>query len=230
MIKNEDKSQVRNKQPLDAAQLDTSLLNIKTVTIVKVLESNREQHIVSATIDSADIDPQAIEVTHSYGLDKARYEGIGHVALGMLTKWPYVWLHLVRLCNAIGQRRFNSRPLVIGERLDILRDVVDATAHGTDAVDALGLMSYRYGYRWACHSDWQNYLQRLDKQLALLAESGDLATSDHFKYRPTGAGVRTLDERTDAARKHVANWGMQVASGIVALAVLTQRFLHRSGC
>ena len=31
MRKDEDKSQVRNKQPLDAAQLETSLLNIKTV-------------------------------------------------------------------------------------------------------------------------------------------------------------------------------------------------------
>lgn len=189
-------------------------------TTVAVLESDGDRHVVPGSIDLADIDPETLEVTHFYGLDELRYEGVRHVALGLVTRWPYAALHFVRLRNAIGQRRFNSRSMVVGERLEILRDVEAATARGTDYVDALDLMSFRYGYRWADHPDWQAYQQRLDKQLALLAESGELATSDRFKYRPTGLGARTLDERKDAARKHDANWRVQVALGLIAAAAL----------
>lgn len=186
------------------------LLSI-TGTTAEVLESDGDRHVVPATIELREIDPMTIEVTHFYGLDEVRYEGIWHVASGLTTKWPYAWFHFVRFRNALGQRRFNRRTLVVGERLDVLRDVVDATAHGTDQVDALDLMSYRHGHRCADHPDWRAYQQRLDKHLALLAESGELATSDHFKYRPTGLGVRTLDERKDASRKHGSNWWVQVA-------------------
>lgn len=189
-----------------------------TGTTVEALESDGDRLIVPTTIELADIDPQALEVTHYYGLDEVHYEGIGEVALGLGTKWPYVWLHLGRFADALGQRRFNSRPLLVGERLDILRDVMEATARGTDAVGALDLMSHRYGYRWAGHPDWNECQQRLDRQLALLAEAGDLATNDHFTYRPTGQGLRTLDERTDAARKHDANWRVQVLAVVAAIA------------
>ena len=191
-----------------------------TGTTVEVLESDGNMHVVPSTIELVDIDPELIEVTHFYGLAEVRYEGASQVALGLLTKWPYAWLHLLRLRNAIGQRRFNSRPLVVGERLDVLRDVVEATARGTDAVDALDLMLHRWGYRWADHPGWQAHQQRLDKQLALLAESGELATSDHFRYRPTGLGARTLDERKDASRKHGANWWVQIFLAVIAVGAL----------
>ncbi len=186
-------------------------------TTVHVLEFDGNRHVVPATLEMGDIDPETIEVTHYYGMDEVRYEGIRHVALGLGTKWPYAWFHYLRLKNALGQHRFNSRPLTVGERPDILRDVVAATAHGTDAVDSLDLMSFRYGDRWADHPGWKEYQQRLDKQLAFLAESGELSTSDHFKYRPTGLGARVVDERKDASRKHGSNWWVQVVLGAVAV-------------
>ena len=188
-----------------------------TGTTIKVWESDGQRHVVPATIEVAAIDPKTIEVTHFYGLYEVRYEGASQVALGLLTRWPYAWLQLLRLRNAIGQRRFNSRPLVLGERLDVLRDVVDAAARGTDAVDALDLMSHKWGSRWADHPDWQEYQRRLNKQLALLAESGELATNDHSSYRPTGRGAQTLDERKDAARKHGSNWWVQVVLVLVTV-------------
>lgn len=197
----------------------TVLLRVSGST-VHVLEFDGNRHVVPATIEMGDIDPKTIEVTHYYGLDEVRYEGIRHVALGLGTKWPYAWFHCVRLKNALGQRRFNSLPLTVGERPDILRDVVAATACGTDAVDSLDLMSFLYGYRWADHPGWKEYKKRLDKQLALLAESGELSTNDRFKYRPTGLGARMVDERKDASRKHGAIWWIQVAVGAIALAGL----------
>ena len=188
-----------------------------TGTTVSVLELDGDQYVVPATIELADIDPKTLEVTHFYGLDKVRYEGADQVALGLLTRWPYAWLQFLRLRNAIGQRRFNSRPLVLGERLDVLRDVVNATARGTDAVDALDLMSHKWGSRWADHPDWEEHQRRLNKQLALLAESGELATNDHFSYRPTGLGARKLDERKDAASKHGSNWWVQAVLVLVTV-------------
>lgn len=189
---------------------------------VEGLEFDGNRHAVLATRELVDINSESIEVTHFYGLDEVRYEGIRQVALGLWTKWPYAWVHYLRLKNAVDQRRFNSRPLVLGERFDILRDVVAATARGVDAVDALNLMSFRFGNRWAGHPDWQMYQKRLEKQLELLSDSGDLTASDHFSYRPTGSGARAVDERKDAARKHGANWWVQMA--LVVLAVLALVF------
>lgn len=193
------------------------VLRTVTGTTVEVWESDGQRHVVPTTLELADINPRTIEVTHFYGLDEVRYEGARQVALGLLTKWPYAWLQLLRIRNALCQSRFNSRPLAVRGRLDILRDVVDATARGTDAVDSLDLMSHRWGNRWAGHPDWQEYQRRLNKQLALLAESGELVTSDRFSYRPTGLGARKLDERKDAARKHGSDWRVQFFLAVVTL-------------
>lgn len=81
-------------------------------------------------------------------------------------------------------------------------------------------MSHRYGARWAGHPNCRRSRRRLDKQLQLLAEAGDLSTSDNFSFRLTGQGVRTLDERRDASRKHGANCGCNSRGGFVAAAAL----------
>jgi hypothetical protein len=185
------------------------------------LQFDGQRHTVPATIELEDIDPATIEVTHFYGLDEVRYEGVWHIWLGLVTKWPYVWLHSVRLGNTLAQRWFNLRSLKVGDRLDVLRDVVKASEDGHHAVGALELMTNRHGNRWVDHPAWREYQRRLDAQLRLLAEAGDLSTNDnYYTYRPTGQGVRTLDERRDAARKHGANWWVQVAGGVIALAAI----------
>lgn len=205
--------------PEQVARPRTVLVGI-TGSTVQGLEFDGHSHRRPVSIHLDAIDAAVLQVTHFYGLDEVRYEGILHLALGQGTKWPYVWLRALRVQRWVLQKLFNARHMKLGDRLTILTDVADLTSQGVDRIGALELMSHRYGARWAGHPNWQAFQERLDKQLQLLAEAGDLSTSDNFSFRLTGQGVRTLDERRDASRKHGANWWMQFAGWLVAAAAL----------
>lgn len=135
---------------------------------------------------------------------------------GFWTGWPYVWIHLRRLGHAIAQRLFNRRTLTARRRLQVLREVVEATTNGATAVDAMDLMTSRYGTRWASHPEWQTHHQQLDQQFKLLVESGELRKHDHL-FQPTGQALRTLDESEKADRKHTANYRIQLLLALLTL-------------
>jgi hypothetical protein len=203
----------------EAIRPRTVLVDI-TGSTIQGLEFDGQSHKRPVTIELDDIDAALLQVTHYYGLDEVRYEGIVHLALGRVTKWPYVLLHSLRVQRWLMQRWFNARQMKLGDRLTILKDVADLTSEGVQNIGALEVMSHRYGNHWAGHPGWHSFQERLDKQLQLLADAGDLSTSDNFSFRLTGQGVRTLDERRDASRKHGANWWMQLAGWVVALLAL----------
>lgn len=136
----------------------------------------RYSHEVSAPL--AALDPRKVHLTHFYGLDEVRYEGIWAIARGLWTGWPYAWIHLRRIWNMFAQRLFNRRTLAARRRLKVLREVVEATANGDGAMDAMDLMSMRYGYRWADHPEWESHHQQLERVLEMLAESGELRKVD----------------------------------------------------
>lgn len=170
---------------------------------------------IAVKIPVAELDPRKLHLTHFYGIDEVRYEGVRAVARGLWTGWPYAFIHLRRVWNTVAQRLFNRRTMASRRRLDVLRDVIEATTSGATAVDAMDLMSARYGYRWVSHPEWETHHQQLKKQLELLAESGELRKIDH-KFQPSGLALRTLEESEEADRKHVANYRVQML-----LAVLT---------
>lgn len=182
---------------------------------VESLKYDGERYAVPATLTLEDIDPATLLVTHYYGLDEIRYEGVGAVALGLWTGWPYVVIHLRRLRNSIAQRLFNQRNLQVRRRLDVLRDVVDATMGDADSVDALDLMTAKYGHRWAGHPGWAAHQALLERHLELLTQSGELEKTAH-NFKPTGLALKTLEEAEDEDRKHSANLRVQLL-----LAVLT---------
>lgn len=123
--------------------------------VVEGLEFDGNRYTIDATVPLAGVDPAMICVTHFYGEDEVRYEGIRSVALGLWMRLPYVWLRSRRAWNAVAQHLFNRRTLASKRRLDMLREVIDATTDGADGVDAMDLMSLRYGYRWASHREGQ---------------------------------------------------------------------------
>lgn len=200
----------------EGAKPRTVLLSISGST-VQGLEFDGHRHQNLVTMDLADIDGAKLEVTHYYGLDTVRYEGVFRLAIGSVTKWPYLLIHALRLKNLLLQRWFNAREMKLGDRLTVLQDVANLTNEGVQKIGAQEVMSHRYGYRWAAHPGWLAFQQRLDRQLELLAQAGDLSTADSFSYRLAGQGVRTLDDRRDASRKHGANWRMQFALWVVAV-------------
>jgi hypothetical protein len=194
-------------------------------TDVEALKYDGERYAIPQTMPLESIDPSRVQVTHYYGLDEVRYEGIWAIMPGLWTRWPYALIHFRRMGNAIGQRLFNRRALEVRRRLDILRDVVDTSMGGADAVDALDLMSARYGARWAGHPGWEAHRWILDRHLELLVQSGELEKFGH-RYRPTGFALKTLEESEDEDRKHSANlrvqWLLAVLTLISALMAAAQ--------
>ena len=117
-------------------------------TAVAALQSDGHRYATPVTLELNAIDPARIDVTHFYGLTELRFPSLRHLAFARFTGWPYLVIHVRGTLNKIAQHFFNLRNLEIRRRLDILRDVVEATSGKTDSVTALDLMSQQYGDRW----------------------------------------------------------------------------------
>ena len=169
------------------------------------------------SLQISQLHPDHLHVTHFYGLDEVRYEGLWAVARGLWIGWPYAWIHVRRAWNALAQRLFNRRTLSAKNRLDVLREVVEWTASQTTSIDALDLMSARYGYRWASHPEWESHHQQIERILAMLVDTGDLREAGH-RYEPTGQAIKTLDESEEADRRHRANFRVQAILTVLTFA------------
>ena len=112
---------------------------------VRCLRYDGNRYSIEVTVPLSQIDPDALHVTHFYGLDTVEYEGTWSVALGLWLGWPCAWLLANRLWNAIAQRLFNRRSLPARGRLDLLREIFAATSGATEAVEALDLITARHG-------------------------------------------------------------------------------------
>lgn len=184
---------------------------------VAALKFDGRRYEIPTTLSLDRIDPATLRVTHHYGLDDIRYEGIRAVAWGLWTRWPYAALHLQRLRNRVAQRLFNRRSLVVRRRLDILRDVISATMGGEESVDPFDLMSARHGSRWAGHPAWASHHDLLARHLDLLVETGDLAKQSDGRYRATGQGLKTLQDSDEEDRKHKASQRVQWLLAVLTL-------------
>lgn len=182
---------------------------------VEGLQYDGQRYSIAVSLPINQLNPDHLHVTHFYGLDEVRYEGLWAVARGLWIGWPYVWISVRRTRDAIAQRLFNRRTLSAKNRLDVLREVVEWTANQTTSIDAMDLMSARYGYRWAGHPEWESHHQKIERTLAMLVDTGDLKTVGD-RFEPTGQAIKTLDESEEADRRHTANFRVQAI-----LAVLT---------
>lgn len=110
---------------------------------------------------------------------------------------------------------FNRRALASQKRLALLRQVVNWTADNGTPMDAMDVMTMRYGYRWVSHPEWQSHHDQIVRALEMLVETGDLR-KDQYRFLPTGQAIKTLDDSEEYDRRHTANLRVQVL-----LAVLT---------
>lgn len=184
---------------------------------VRGLRYDGNRYSVEARLPFSQIDPNSLHVTHFYGLDRVDYEGTWAVARGLWTGWPYAWLHAIRMRNGFAQVVFNRRSLPTRRRLDLLREVFTLAASTTEEIDALSLMSARHGDRWAGHPTWQSHHGQLEDQLELLADAGDLRKWG-TGYRPTGEGLKTLEDGEEADRRHKESFRLQAVLAVLAAA------------
>lgn len=179
------------------------------------LRYNEDRSSVDVCVPIAGINPEALQITHNYGNDRVEYKGAWSAVRGLSTGWPYAYLHARRFWQTVDQWLFNRRPLLARRRFDLLREVIALADSTSEGVDSFALLAARHGDRWAAHPDWWSYQARLEDQLELLVEAGDLRKSSGA-YRPTGQGLRTLDDADEIDRKHREN--LRVQWGLIALA------------
>ena len=183
---------------------------------MQALQFDGTSYAIPSSLDLSGISAESVEVTHFYGLDEVRFQGLAALAVGRTFGLPYARIHLARIANAIAQRFFNRRPLATRRRLDLLRDVVEMVSTGeASAVSALDMMSHRHGYRWAGHPGWQAHQKVVEVLLELLAESGELKEVGHG-FRPTGQALKTLEDYEDQDRRHRSNLRVQGLLAVLA--------------
>jgi hypothetical protein len=176
---------------------------------VKGLKFDGKKYSIEVTENIDSIEPRHLLVTHFYGLDEVRFEGIWAVAFARWTKWPYVLIHLRRAWNKLAQALFNKRALASQKRLALLQQVVNWTSDNGTPIGAMDVMTLRYGYRWASHPEWESHHDQLERQLKMLVETGDLQKDQH-RFLPTGKAIKTLDDSEESDRRHTANFRVQV--------------------
>ncbi|MGE3972828.1 MAG: hypothetical protein AB7E78_15910 [Porticoccaceae bacterium] len=178
---------------------------------------NDDRSSVDVRVPLSEIRPASLKITHIYGNHKVEYSGAWSAARGLLTGWPYAYIHARRIWHVVTQWAFNRRSLPSRRRLELLREVIALAETTSEGVESLALMSARHGDRWAGHPSWWSHHAQLDDQLELLAEAGDLRKSTSG-YRPTGQGLRTLDDADEVDRKHSENVRVQLALVVLTIA------------
>ena len=81
---------------------DYGLLSIAGFT-VQALQFDGTSCSIPASLDLSGISAESVEVTHFYGLDEVRFQGLAALAVGRTFGLPYARIHLARIANAIAQ-------------------------------------------------------------------------------------------------------------------------------
>jgi hypothetical protein len=181
---------------------------------VKGLKFDGRKYSIEVTENIDSIEPRHLRVTHFYGLDEVRFQGIWAVACARWTKWPYVQIHLRRAWNKLAQALFNRRALASQKRLALLQQVVNWTSDNRTPIGAMDVMTLRYGYRWASRPEWESHHDQLEQQLKMLVETGDLRGDQH-RFLPTGQAIKTLEDSEESDRRHTANFRVQLLLAIL---------------
>lgn len=195
------------------------MLNSIHGSSVEALEWDGARFATQRQMPLSAFTPEEFEITHFYGLDELRFRGLNQAARARRWRLPYIELGFLRYKRAVAQWLFNRRDLKAGERLEVLRDVVDAVSNsGQDAVDAFFLMTRRHRDQWARHPAWEQHHRSLNGQLRGLVDTGELRiVGEGALFSPTGLAFRTLEESDDTDRKHRDNFRLQLAIGILTL-------------
>lgn len=193
------------------------LLRGMTGTTVQAHAWDGASYSAAEQVALQDIDPECLQVTHFAGLDELRFHGLRQFRRARRWRWPYWRLAVENGWQAATQWLFNKRSLQAQERVQVLRDVVDAVDDVTSApgVDAFDLLSRRYGPRWAMHPAWKSHHARLQRLLVGLRETGELTVAAQ-RFLPTGLAYQRLEEIDAADRRHRENARTQFFLAVLA--------------
>jgi len=164
---------------------------------------NGESFSEDASVPFSWIKLSQIKIIHYFGLSEFTYKGIFDYIISGWTKCNEAKAILLRYFNFFTQYFFDRRPLVMVERLELLRLILKHYIRtGEKDINSIDLMSSLYSIRWIVHPDKDAQETKLILYLDSFVESGDLiCTNNHYSYTITGKALLTLDEYDLATKK-----------------------------
>jgi hypothetical protein len=145
-----------------------------------------------------DIGSKRIEITHYISVYEFTYYSplrflIAEVSL-------YHWWFIVR--DKIKQAIFNRRKLVRGDRIQVLRIILEESVQKRDfKLSPTMLMGLLYSNRWVFHPDKDSLIRYCYFLLASLAASGDLM-EQQGSYSLAGKALATISQFEEDYRRH----------------------------
>ncbi len=175
---------------------------------LECLEWDGVRYSIQKSISLAAFRLSDFRITHFYGLDEIRYQGITDFVIGRVTGWPYIKVHVIRWLGGLGQYIFNKKKLITKQRIELLQFLVVRALDGVIEHEPIDLMADLYTIRWLFHPQGEQQQQKLEFYLKSLVETGELKYTND-RYIVTGKALQTIEEYEEQERKHTESVKMQ---------------------
>lgn len=159
---------------------------------------------IDASIPFSLLDHKEIEITHYYGLSTIKYSGIWDYIIYGLTKKEYIKINLMRIGSKIWQYYFNKQKLVMLERHELLKVLVDHHFKNLrhKGINLIDLMTELYSINWLDHPEGGEQREKLRLYLDSFVDSGEL-TNSNITYFVNSKAIMTIAKYEEEERRHM---------------------------
>src|SRR5207253_119097 len=156
---------------------------------------------VPRTIQLKTVEAGKFFIRHYYGLAEVRYSGIVDLAIGRVTRWPYIKINISSALNHFDRYLFNKKKLVTKQRIDLLRFLVQEHLDGKTPINSLNLMIDLYSIKWVLYPNADTQQRTVELYLDSLVQSGELREVNG-QYSVSGHAIRTIEQYEEDERRH----------------------------
>lgn len=148
-----------------------------------------------------------VKITHYYGLDEVRYDGVWDYYIEHSIRLPYIRLGIKRFFGWVSLTIFKHKPLTRMKRILLLRHLIDRhidTDEGDSSFSIWDLMQELYSFKWLNHPRGDKEQRLIELYLHSFVETGDL-TKKGTVFAINAKALDTLGRYEDEERRHEAS-------------------------
>jgi len=145
-----------------------------------------------------------VKITHYYGLDEIRYDGVWDYFIEHSIRLPYIKLHIKRFFGWVSLTIFKHKPLTRMRRILLLRHLIDRRINKDEEASSFSiweLMQELYSFKWLKHPRGDKEQRLIELYLHSFVETGDL-TKKGTMFALNAKALDTLGRYEDEERRH----------------------------
>ena len=174
----------------------------------RAFDGNRFERELSVPLGSIKL--SELRINHYYGLATIEYKGVIDFIVNALTGRKRAGVLLRRFADYVATAMLNKRRLVMLERHELLRFLVERTRKsGETNIRSLDLMTEIYSIRWVLHPEGSAQEDYLTLLLDSFVDTGELKRVDVGEYSLQGMALATLNDFEREQRKHQDSLSIQ---------------------